>query len=265
MSVSLALVPVALTLRLVMGKRNFSNWVDSMQDKYATTFRNEQELVRAVRGAGYDAEKWGGSIKTHIDEDFYFFWEQEDGRWIAVFDKTDDRATIERFMEEIDRAAGRRVFGGVTAEGQTQRTEAKGGRAQASSVPSARAETTEKKVPTATFPTNFRDGELLFRTLKEFGVNPTRHGSEIRCQAEKSTLTFRQAGADGPYGVEVTNAPDLRKVYEYLSTVDEEYKRCVQAMVVEKLKERAADREMTVESEQVLEDNSILLTLNVRS
>jgi len=262
MSVSLALVPVALTLRLVMGKRNFSNWIDSMQDKYPTSFRNEQELVRAVHLAGYDTEDWGGSIKTHIDEKFYFFWETVEGKWTAVFDKSDDKAIIERFMEDINRAAGRRVFGEETLESRPQRTAASTDRAPS---PAVREEARqEKKVPTATFPTNFRDGELLFRTLKEFGVNPTRHGREIRCKAENSTLTFRQSGAEGPYSVEVTNAPDLRRVYEYLSTVDDEYKRCVQAMVVEKLKERAADREMTVESEQVLEDNSVLLTLNVR-
>lgn len=111
MSVSLALIPVALTLRLVMGQRNFSKWVDSMQDKIPTSFRNETELVRTVHKAGFDTEKWGGSIKTHIDEQFYFFWEYIDGQWLAVFAKSDDKVIIERFAAEINRAAGRHVFG----------------------------------------------------------------------------------------------------------------------------------------------------------
>lgn len=258
MSVSLALVPVALTLRLVMGKKNFSKWVDSMQDKVPTTFKNELELTRAVRKAGYDAEKWGGSIKTHIDgEELFFFWELIDGQWTAVFDKSDDKTLIERFMADINRAAGRQVFGGDSS------VHALAQRQSASQSQPRIAQ--EKVVPSATFPTNYRDGELLFRTLKEFGVNPTRHGADIRCQAENSVLTFRQSGGDGPFHVEVLNAPDLRKVYNYLSDVDEEYKRVLQNSVVQKLKARVAEKNMTVESEEVLEDNSIVLTLNIRS
>ena len=56
----------------------------------------------------------------------------------------------------------------------------------------------------------------------------------------------------------------MRKVFEYLSNLDDDYRRCLQAVVYERLKERAAEKNMTIESEEVLEDNSIVPTINVR-
>lgn len=249
MSVSLALIPIALTLRLVMGKNNFDRWVESMEVKEPSTFQDELELVRTVRKAGYDAEEYGGSIKTHIDgEDLYFFWRLEDGKWTAIFGRDNSRPKIRQFMADINQAAGRQIFEQI--QGQSEAL---------TSAPDT--ETAESLV---TFPTNFRDGELLFRTLKEFGVNPVREGHSIKCRVESSLLIFRQS-QDSPFYVEVRNAPDLSKVYQYLSDVDEDYKRCLQSMVYEKLKERVEEKNMTVESEEVLEDNSIVLTINIRS
>ncbi|MGG4145497.1 hypothetical protein ABEW34_20590 [Paenibacillus algorifonticola] len=245
MSVSLALIPVALTLRVVMGKKNFENFANSMQVKEPTNFRNELELVRTVRKAGYDAEKWLGIIKTHIDGDKQFItWEHVDGKWQAIFTKLDSREMIESFMHSINYGAGRNVFDS-TAVGYSARPIQL---APAAQLPS--------------YPTNFRDGELLFRTLKEFGVNPLRQDDAIICKVERSVLTFRQFD-DHPFQVEIQNPPDLKTIYEYLSDVDEDYKRCLQDMVYQKLIKRAAEKKMSVESEQVLEDNSIVITLNV--
>lgn len=249
MSISLAMIPVALTLRLVMGKNNFNRWIESMQMKEPTTFASEQELIRTVRKAGYDAERRLGSIKTHIDgEKLFFFWEQgADGVWQAVFGKSDAKDKLAQFMSDVNRAAGRAIFG-ATAEAAIGLEDA--------------AQATIAASP-PTFPTNFRDGELLFRTLKEFGLNPLWQGSELLCKVEQSLLTFRQTG-DQPFEVEIRDAPDLRKMFEYLSDVDDDYKRCVQDVVYKKLKQRAAEKNMTVESEEVLEDNSIVITLNIR-
>ncbi|MDQ0090960.1 hypothetical protein J2T12_004386 [Paenibacillus anaericanus] len=245
MSVSLALIPIALTMRLVMGKQNFNNWVESVQVKESTTFTDELELVRTVRKAGYDAEKWSGSIKTHIDgENLFFFWEHIGGKWVAVFGKSDSKQLINQFIDNINKTAGRPIF-----ETSLHTT------TNITNDPIA-------VVQAPSFPTNFRDGELLFRTLKEFGINPVRQGANITCKVEQSLLTFHQTG-DNPFQVEIHNAPDLKKMFQYLSDVDEDYKRCVQSMVYEKLKQRAELKNMTIENEEVLEDNSIVVTLNI--
>lgn len=248
MSVSLAMIPVALTLRLVMGKENFEKWIESMQERVPTTFESELELMRTVRKAGFDAEKYGGSIKTHIEgEKLFFFWELVEGKWMAVFAKSDSKVRIEQFMAEINRAAGRHIMGQSHVQNELLGLN--------------RATMGINRAPSI-FPTNFRDGNLLFKTLKEFGVNPIYQNSIISCHLEQSTLIFRQF-QDSPFSVEVQNAPDLHKVFEYLSDVDDDYKRCLQSMVYERLKERVSERNMEIENEEVLEDNSIVLTINI--
>jgi hypothetical protein len=241
LSVSLALIPVALTLRVVMGKEGFENWVRSMQVRMPTTFEHEVDLVVSVRKAGYDAEKWGGLIKTHVrGEQEFLFWELVDGTWTAIFAKSDSQETISRFVRDLEDKTGRKIF--ATEQGPNS------------------VATPQRQ----TFPTNFRDGELLASTLRDHGLQPTAGpGGEVTCRVEQSTLRFRPA-EEGPFSVEVDNAPNLQPVFGFLSTLDEDYKRGVQAAAYEGLMSRVEEKNLTVESEEVLEDNSIVITLNVR-
>jgi hypothetical protein len=241
MSVSLALIPIALTLRAVMGKDQFHNWVDSIQVKVETSFENEQDLIQTLQKAGYDAQKFGGSIKTHLTgEKQFFFWELIDGKWHAIFENGNSESVIRQFMQDLEEHSQRKIFTGEYAP------------------------TVLEKEPAHVFPTNFRDGNILTRTLKEFGVNPIQgNNGDISCNVQGTHLTFRQHG-DAPFSVEIKNAPSLQDIYMYISDVDDEYKRCVQAIVYEKLKQRAAEKNLSVESEEVLEDNSIVITLNIQ-
>lgn len=242
MSVSLALIPIALTLRAVMGKDKFHDWADSIQVKVPTTFDNELDLVKTLRRAGYDAEKTGGSIKTHIDgEKQFFYWEQVDGKWHAIFAKSDSPSVLEQFMSDLEEKSQRKIFIG--------------------DIHQAEAQLHQDSVQT--FPTNFRDGEILTRTLKEFGVHPIQGADgAITCTVQGTKLTFRQHG-DAPFVLEMKNPPNIHDIFLYLSDVDDEYKRCVQSLVYEKLKQRAAAKNLSIESEEVLDDNSIVITLNI--
>lgn len=240
MSFSLALVPVALALRVVMGRDNFQRWVQEMHVKVPTTFADEFDLLRSVRQAGYDAEVWGGVRKTRVDDHGHvMMWELVDGAWVAVFSRADGEEFMRRTMHDLESKTGRRIFT-VQADGAGPTEPAR-----------------------QSFPTNFRDGTLLMQTLREYGVNPARQpDGEIVCTLGSSTVRFRPA-ADGPYSVEVDNTPDLPAIFQQLSTLDDDYKRCVQAMVYEKLKEKIEGSTLMLEGEEVLDDNSIVLTLTV--
>jgi hypothetical protein len=103
MSVSIALLPVALAMRIVMGKEKFENWAKAQQVRVPTSFKTELELARAVKKAGYDAVKFGSSVKTHIDgENTFFFWELEDGKWIAVFSKHHEQPILNKLMSDVE-------------------------------------------------------------------------------------------------------------------------------------------------------------------
>jgi len=242
MSVSLALVPIALALRVVMGKERFEKFVDSLQLKIPTEFKDEKDLLVTVRKAGYDAERLGGAIKTHArGEEFFFFWQLVDGVWTAIFAKSDSQTDIKRFIRDLEEKAGRHIFKWQD-DGQKRVV----------------------VLPTKTFPTNFRDAELLSTTLAEYGLNPhkTSDGA-IVCRAEGCQLTFRQY-SDEPFSVEIRNAPDARQAFQYLSDISDAYCHNVQARTYQNVKSRIADRGLVIEGEEVMADNSIVITLSIQ-
>lgn len=256
MSVSLVMLPVVLALRVVMGAEGFKNWVESQSVRVPTEFASEEELLVTLRKAGYDAERWLGSFKTHLgNEGQFFFWEWIDGRWTAVFSKSDSAEEIETLLEELARAAGRPVARQAESEAVELRR----------ALPPAASPPIPPTVPPQTFPTNFRDADLLTKTLREFGFTPSVEGpGRIQYRSGACQLTFLQEGTE-PFRVEVRNAPDLRQVYGHLSAIDDRYARNVQARTYETLTARAAEKGFSVAHEEVLEDKSIVITLNVPS
>lgn len=237
MSVSIALLPVALAMRVVMGKKNFENWVNAQQVRVPSIFKSELELTRAIKQAGYDAVKFGSSIKTHIDgEKVFFFWEFVDGKWIAVFSKHHEQAVLNRFMSALENSTGIKIFGEKTNTSDQSPIE---------------------------FPTNFRDGAMLIEALKELGAHPVmRANGPIICKIDRTELVFQQIGAS-PFTVEIKNSPSLEQAYHFLSDIDDDYKRCVQTAIYEKVKARATESNMAIESEEVLADKTILITLRI--
>jgi hypothetical protein len=242
MSISLVLLPVALALRLVMGKQRFESWVDSLQLKVSTEFQDEKDLLITVRKAGYDAEHWGGSIKTHArGEEFFFFWDQIDGVWTAVFSKSDSQSDITRFIRDLEKKAERRIFK-WSEDGQKVIT-----------------------LPTKTFPTNFRDPDLLIKALDDYGLAPMQAGDGvIVSKSGNCQMIFRQAENE-PFNVEVRNAPDVRQIFQHLNEINDGYCHNVQSRTYQNLTSRIAERGLTIEQEEVLDDNSIVITLSIRN
>jgi hypothetical protein len=128
-------------------------------------------------------------------------------------------------------------------------------------------EAQQHKSPTTSvrfLPTHFRDARLLQDALTDFGAQPLqRDDGSIVCRIDKAELVFTQNG-DEPFMVEISNGPTLEQVYAYLSGLDQDYRHCVQTAVHEKIKARATRHGMTLESEEVLDDKTIVMTLRVR-
>lgn len=68
---------------------------------------------------------------------------------------------------------------------------------------------------------------------------------------------------DAPFSLEIIKAPDLKPIFHSLSTLDEDYKRQIQSATLKNLKQKIQEKELAIESEEVLEDNSIVLTLSI--
>jgi hypothetical protein len=236
--VAIALSPVMLVARLVMGKEGFENFIKSGQYRVRTDFSSEAELSRAMKKSGHDLVHFGGMLKTHLEgESDFFFWEQVEGHWEAVFSRHDDAKRLRRFMERVEQAAGRLVFNRDT-------------------VPEADAP--------MLFTTGFKDTELLQKALRDFGANPRKtEAGDILCHAGKSELRFTQQTGQ-PFSVEIRDMPNAEEAQQQLAGIDEDYRRCVQTAVYEKVKARAESQGLMLESEEVLEDRTILMSLRVK-
>ena len=197
-------------------------------------------MVAAVRGAGYDADKWGGSYKTHIDAKLWFFWERVDGVWTAVFGQADSRSAVFAFIQ------GRRGQGGPPGFQWAE--------------PGA----APRVLPTQTFPTNFRDPELLRATLREYGLTEvfSREG-HMAWRMDGITLNFKQE-LDQPFMLEIRDIKDMRQIYPRLNVIDEAYGRQVQMRAYTNLKSRIRDRGLMILSEEKTPDEAIVLTLSIQ-
>lgn len=92
MSISLALVPAVLTLKVVMNEKDLDNWVENSKIKMPTTLINEEEIIKTLKQAGYKINKYKDLIKTEISgENEFITWEKENGIWNVVFSKYDSK------------------------------------------------------------------------------------------------------------------------------------------------------------------------------
>lgn len=167
-------------------------------------------------------------------------FEKEGETWVAKFPAAMGRGQVMTCIAQIEEVCGGAVFEDIPG----------GSRAV--------------KAGPKQYPTNFRDGQMLLATLEDFGARPERKADgAIECRIERTRLRFVQPDVDSAFVVEVENAPSLAEVYRYMQDLDEDYRRCVQSVVYEKVKARAAASNLELEQEEVLPDNTIVMTLRV--
>lgn len=243
MSVSLVLLPFALALapvRLVMGKERFDAWLRSGQVRIPTTFRDEKDLLMTVQKAGFDAERWGGRIKTHVrDRELFLFWEHVGGRWVAVLSKSDSELEVERFMDELERRTGRQLFSRAS---DAQRLEGAG----------------------ETYPTNIRDEQLLRQAVAALSWRPVdRPDGSIACQTDTGDQLLFRREEGGVFEAVALSSSNAAAVGASLSVLNSTYCDHVQSQVCDRIRTRAVVQGLIIESEEVLDDQSVVITLTV--
>jgi|SRR5690625_2337951 len=244
MSVSLTMVPIALALRVVMGKDNFNEWTESNLNPQETNFKSRKELMATLHEAGYDAIPYGPSIKTHFGENNYFIWELRDGKWTALFSKFDLKKDCITLINKLNNIAGRNLF---------------------ESEEEAFLESKQEAIPkSAIFPTNFTDMILLEQTLQKENIPyQVKDDGTIVSNLQSVTLHFKQFRSNGVIDVEIMHAENLQPIFKQMTILDEAYRRQIQQQTYDHLITHAKNKGFSLEEEIELPDESILITLRV--
>ncbi len=244
MSVSIIAVYVGLNLllasRAVLGDKKYEEWKNSNLVKYETNFKDANDLQRAVKSAKFDAIPWGQGYKTHITPDFWFRWSLEGGRWYAVFSKYADTEAVRTFFKTLQRNANRQI---LTVEPQTQ---------------------TIKPVEEKDIPTIYEDADLLKETLQQYEAKNfvALDGENFQCEVSGILLKFTRGQNDEPFNLHISENQE-RDTFQFMQQLDESYCGNVQEKVYMNVKQRLEETDMKIESEEILDDNSIVLTISV--
>ena len=122
---------------------------------------------------------------------------------------------------------------------------------------------TEKHFIEKTFETPFMDKAILLKTLEEHGVtNIVEWENGLSGEVDNYKLIFDKPDADKPYTVKISSL-EHDDAEEKLGDLNNEYAMNVQEdaylHIIDKLKEN----NMQIEEEEVLDDNTIVLTINI--
>ncbi len=112
------------------------------------------------------------------------------------------------------------------------------------------------------YETIFNDKDLLIKTLQEHGVTDLElRNDNIYCKIEEFKLKFFK-DANMPYKFEITHCANV-DIEETINNLDSEYAKNVQEATYLKIKERLAKNNLQIDDEEILEDDSIMLTINL--
>jgi len=112
--------------------------------------------------------------------------------------------------------------------------------------------------------TIFTDTALLEQTLREHGLPVTVvSGNRLRCQVGGGQLEYHRQTAEEPFYVTVSGVGDLRRFAAEMECFTQEYRQNVQSYTYNKLMENLGESQMRIAEETVMDDNSILLTIDI--
>lgn len=122
----------------------------------------------------------------------------------------------------------------------------------------------EEQILEKTFETPFVDKALLLKTLEEHGVTNIEENEygRIKGISGNFVLNFERMETDKPYSV-IIKYLSTDNVSDEVQSLNEEYAVNVQEAAYLELIENLKNNNMEIESEEVDEDNTIVLTINL--
>ena len=112
--------------------------------------------------------------------------------------------------------------------------------------------------------TAFNDLDLLHKTLTQHGLQVrSTHENELTVSSASGVLRYFRQDRNQPFMLQISHVSNMRELLDSVDELANEYGRNVQTFTYNKVMTSLHEHGMTVEQEEVLEDDSIVLTLNV--
>ena len=223
-----------------MGAKKFDEWMKSQEIRKYTNFENESEIKKYVRKAGYDFNETHTLIyrylKTHITREYPIYWIYEGNKLVAVVSSQVNISILNKFIKDVESVVGRPCFFDSIAE---------------------------TKTPEYSFPTIYTDKELLKQTLKNLKISITEGRGKISFEIPNCSIDLKSS-KNGAYEFKATGYADLKDIHKCFARIETEYERVVQTNICNNIKAKISKNpSMRLEQEEILEDNSVLLTISI--
>ena len=115
-----------------------------------------------------------------------------------------------------------------------------------------------------TYNTNYTDKGILLNTLTEHGATElVENGDEISCKLFGMEMVYYKKDTTCGYVLDITQVSNKGECEDVINDLNEEYGLNIQEMTYNKIKERLEQENMRLESESIMDDNSIVLTIDI--
>jgi len=115
-----------------------------------------------------------------------------------------------------------------------------------------------------TYNTNYTDKNILLNTLLEHGAEEISEiGDEVSCKLFGMEMIYYKKDDTSGYTLDITQVSNKSECEDLINDLNEEYGLNVQEITYNKIKERLEQENLQLESETVMDDNSIVLTIEV--
>ena len=112
--------------------------------------------------------------------------------------------------------------------------------------------------------TIYQDGALLEKTLGDQGLRLQKKSeNEYLIRTECGTLRYSRNSEGEPFRVEAGRVRDLEQLLHSVQELEQKYGRNVQAFTRDRILQQLHAYDLSLEQEEQLEDETILLTLRV--
>lgn len=112
--------------------------------------------------------------------------------------------------------------------------------------------------------TVFTDRELLIKTLREHGLCTLEKGTDhIVVMTAEGEIHYERTAEGEQYVLRARGVNDMERLSAEIKEFEDEYGRNVQAYTYNKIMEALDEHGLSLQTEEVLEDDSIVLTLTL--